>query len=65
MIGLLLGRMMEGELVRTLQISGGRPFAYLMERPIAMGLFVVMILVLVGAPLLKSLRRHRQRRTGA
>ncbi|MGR3479932.1 tripartite tricarboxylate transporter permease [Salipiger marinus] len=64
-IGLLLGRMMEGELVRTLQISGGRPFAYLMERPIAMGLFVVMILVLVGAPLLKSLRRHRQRRTGA
>ncbi|WP_218967670.1 tripartite tricarboxylate transporter permease [Puniceibacterium antarcticum] len=37
-IGLLLGRMMEGELVRTLQISGGHPMNYLLERPIALTL---------------------------
>ncbi|MFV0334823.1 MAG: tripartite tricarboxylate transporter permease [Tropicimonas sp.] len=58
-IGLLLGRMMEGELVRTMQISGGRPLAYLLERPIALTLFAVMMLVLVGIPLLKALRRRR------
>ena len=63
-IGLLLGRMMEGELVRTLQISGGQPLRYLLERPIALGLFVVMILVLAGAPLLKALRRRKLAQAG-
>lgn len=58
-IGLLLGRMMEGELVRTLQISGGNPLRYLFERPIALGLFVVMLLVLVGAPALKAYRKRK------
>ncbi|TKW64735.1 MAG: hypothetical protein DI616_17785 [Paracoccus denitrificans] len=58
-IGLLLGRMMEGELVRTLQISNGRPLAYLLERPIAMVLFFIMLVVLVGVPLMKMMRRRR------
>ncbi|MEC9245448.1 MAG: tripartite tricarboxylate transporter permease [Pseudomonadota bacterium] len=58
-IGLLLGRMMEGELVRTLQISNGQPLNYLLERPMAFGLFVFMVIVLVGAPLLKTLRQRK------
>ncbi|EIM76074.1 hypothetical protein A33O_06417 [Nitratireductor aquibiodomus RA22] len=58
-IGLLLGRMMEGELVRTLQISNGQPLNYLLERPMALGLFVFMVIVLVGAPLLKTLRQRK------
>lgn len=58
-IGLLLGRMMEGELVRTLQISDGHPFIYLMERPIALVLFVIMILVLVGSPFLRRIRKRK------
>ena len=61
-IGLLLGRMMEGELVRTMQISGGNPLRYMLERPIALVLFIIMLLVLVGAPALKALRRRRQAR---
>lgn len=63
-IGLLLGRMMEGELVRTLQISNGQPLSYLFERPIALALFVFMLMVLVGAPLLKTLRRRKTRQAG-
>ncbi|WP_295806480.1 tripartite tricarboxylate transporter permease [uncultured Nitratireductor sp.] len=63
-IGLLLGRMMEGELVRTLQISNGQPLNYLLERPIALALFVFMLLVLVGAPLFKTLRQRRDDRAG-
>ncbi|MEN9774794.1 MAG: hypothetical protein RL322_1864 [Pseudomonadota bacterium] len=46
-IGLLLGRMAEGELIRSIQISGGDP-AYLLQRPIAM---VVMALLLVSLAL--------------
>ncbi|WP_306030053.1 tripartite tricarboxylate transporter permease [Stappia sp. MMSF_3263] len=63
-IGLLLGRMMEGELVRTLQISNGQPFNYLFERPMALALFVFMLMVLVGAPLLKALRRRKLQQAG-
>ncbi|SFH14547.1 tripartite tricarboxylate transporter permease [Sulfitobacter dubius] len=62
-IGLLLGRMMEGELVRTLQISGGEPFRYLLERPIALILFIIMLLVLGGAPLLKALGKRKKNAT--
>ncbi|GGG85276.1 C4-dicarboxylate ABC transporter permease [Salipiger pallidus] len=61
-IGLLLGRMMEGELVRTMQISRGNPLGYMLERPIALVLFAVMLLVLVGAPLLRAYRKHRSAR---
>ncbi|WP_417272858.1 tripartite tricarboxylate transporter permease [Celeribacter halophilus] len=62
-IGLLLGRMVEGELVRTIQISNGHPLSYLMERPIALVLFVIMLLVLVGAPALKAVRQRKATRT--
>ncbi|MCA1242092.1 tripartite tricarboxylate transporter permease [Stappia stellulata] len=63
-IGLLLGRMMEGELVRTLQISNNQPMTYLLERPIALVLAIAMLAVLVGAPSLKALRARKARRAG-
>lgn len=34
--------------MRTLQISNNQPLNYLLERPMALGLFVVMLLDLVG-----------------
>lgn len=58
-IGLLLGRMLEGELVRTLQISGGNPLAYLFERPLAMLFAVLLILIVVVAPFVKKRRAAR------
>lgn len=42
-IGLLLGRMAEGELLRTYQISGGN-FDYVWSRPITLGLFALLVL---------------------
>jgi len=46
-IGLLLGRMAEGELIRSIQISGGDP-SYLLQRPIAL---VIMMLLLISSAL--------------
>lgn len=44
-IGLLLGRMAEGELLRSYQISGGS-FDYVWSRPITLGLFLLLVLSL-------------------
>jgi putative tricarboxylic transport membrane protein len=54
-VGLLLGRMLETELLRTYQLSGGHPF-YIFERPIALGIFVAMI-VSVGLAMWSKRRR--------
>ncbi|TDE34647.1 tripartite tricarboxylate transporter permease [Antarcticimicrobium sediminis] len=58
-IGLLLGRMAEGEMVRSLQISGGHIFGYLLERPISM-LLLALMLFSIGAAFLKARRIHRR-----
>lgn len=58
-IGLLLGGMMEGELVRTLQISRGNFLGYVLERPIAMVFFALLIVLLIALPLYKSYRARR------
>lgn len=50
-IGLLLGRMAEGEMVRSLQISGGHLGSYLLERPISMLLLAMMVFSIVAAVL--------------
>ncbi|SDG88005.1 tripartite tricarboxylate transporter permease [Pelagibacterium luteolum] len=60
-IGLLLGRMAEGEIVRTLQISGGNVGNYLFERPIAIVFFALFLLTSGALPLLKL---YRQKRAG-
>lgn len=45
-VGLLLGHMVEGELLRTYQMSGGDP-AFLLERPIALVFFILLVLSLI------------------
>ncbi|MFN4088257.1 MAG: tripartite tricarboxylate transporter permease [Alphaproteobacteria bacterium] len=52
-IGILLGRMAEGELLRSYQLSGGDP-AFILGRPIAMVLFALLL-----ASLLYPLLRNR------
>jgi len=42
-IGLLLGKMVEGEMLRTYQMSGGDP-AFILERPIALVFFLLLVL---------------------
>src|SRR3546814_16187271 len=42
-IGLLLGSMADGELIRSIQIGGGR-FAYLLGRPITLVLLLLFLL---------------------
>ena len=53
-VGLLLARLTEGAMLRTYQLSGGDPW-YLLDRPVALGLFV-MLLVSLLAPMLKRRR---------
>ena len=45
-VGLLLAHLVEGEALRTYQLSGGDP-AYLLERPIALVLLALLVLSLV------------------
>ncbi|NNU80169.1 tripartite tricarboxylate transporter permease [Halovulum dunhuangense] len=42
-VGLLLGSLLEGNLLRTNQISGGDFIGYAMERPVAVGVFALML----------------------
>ncbi|GAA5088638.1 tripartite tricarboxylate transporter permease [Paenalcaligenes hermetiae] len=60
-IGLLLGKMAEGEMVRTLQISGGNPLSYFAERPIAIVLLVLFILSAIILPLLRKQKEKKMR----
>lgn len=56
-IGLLLGSMAEGELLRSVQISGGNP-EYLLGRPITLVLLVMLVLSLWLPKLLQRLRQR-------
>lgn len=58
-IGLLLGRLVEGELLRSLQISGGE-WEYLLGRPIAM-VFALLLLVSLAMPLIRRAAARRAR----
>jgi putative tricarboxylic transport membrane protein len=59
-IGILLGRMAEGELLRSYQISGG-DIGFILSRPIAMVLFLLLLVSLLY-PLLQARRRFFKRR---
>ncbi len=58
-IGLLLGSMAEGEMVRTLQISGGNPLNYLVERPIAIVLLVLFLISTIVMPILRKQKENK------
>lgn len=59
-IGLLLGKMAEGELIRSYQISGGE-VSFLLQRPIALVLLALLLLS-IFLPVIKG---HRQKRAAA
>jgi len=59
-VGLVLGRMTEGEMLRSYQISGG-DLSYILERPFALALFVLLVFSLLS-PLI--FRKSRARRAG-
>jgi putative tricarboxylic transport membrane protein len=61
-VGLLLGRLLENNLLRTYQISGGN-LEYALERPFALVIFALMILSLGLAAIAK--RRRRRAAAGA
>lgn len=56
-IGLLLGSMAEGELLRSVQISGGH-FEYLLGRPIALVLVALLILSLFLPKVISEFKRR-------
>jgi len=56
-IGLLLGKMAEAELIRSYQISGGE-VSFLLQRPIALVL-LVLLLVSIFLPIIKDYRQER------
>lgn len=58
-IGLLLGKMAEGEMVRTLQISGGNIISYLIERPIAIVLLILFVLSTIIFPILRKQKEKK------
>ena len=58
-VGLLLGRLTEGALLRTYQMSGG-DIGFLLTRPIALA----MLLLLIGSIVLPYLRRGASRSAG-
>lgn len=55
-IGLMLGRMVENEMVRSYQLSGG-DLTFIFERPIALA-FLALLLASLFAPLVKHYRRR-------
>jgi putative tricarboxylic transport membrane protein len=59
-VGLLLGGMVEGQLVRTMQISGGE-ISYFTDRPITAILLLGLILSFAGAPLKRQIEKRFRR----
>lgn len=57
-IGMILGKMAEGSLLNTYQISGGE-LSYIFERPIALVIFVLMIVSLFGSKFISMLRSKK------
>lgn len=58
-VGLLLAHLVEGEALRTWQMSGGDP-SFLLEHPIAIVLFVLLALSLVWPFIARRLRLERK-----
>ncbi len=66
-IGLMLGPMVESELLRAYQLSGGH-IGYILQRPLAL-VFLLLIVLSLASPVLKrrfqALRARRARAAGA
>lgn len=53
-VGLILGKMAEGELLRTYQISGGELIDYVLTRPITLVFIVLLLISVFWEPLKKK-----------
>jgi len=60
-VGLILGKMAEGELLRTYQISGGEFFDYLLTRPIALVFIALLLASIFWEPLKRKAMAMRRR----
>jgi putative tricarboxylic transport membrane protein len=58
-VGLLLGRMVESETIRSWQISGGE-VSFLLERPVALVFLVLLVLSLLQPMIARRLSQRRQ-----
>ena len=58
-VGLLVGGLAEGELVRSWQISGGDP-TFILERPITLALLAIMVVSLLPGLLRRAMSRRPQ-----
>jgi putative tricarboxylic transport membrane protein len=56
-VGLLIGRMVESELIRTFQISGGE-LSFLLSRPVALTFAVLLVLSLLQPLISAGVRRY-------
>jgi putative tricarboxylic transport membrane protein len=56
-VGLLLGSLVEANLLRTYQISGGDP-SYALERPVALAVFALMVLSITLTAISKRRRKR-------
>jgi putative tricarboxylic transport membrane protein len=63
-VGLLIGRMVESELIRTYQISGGE-LSFLLTRPVAMAFAILLVLSLLQPLFVSGFRRFLQARSAA
>lgn len=57
-IGLLLGSLAEKSLLHSYQISGG-DFSYIFTRPVALGIFALLLISLFGRPLMQRFQARR------
>ncbi len=60
-VGLLLGRMVESELIRTWQISGGGELEFFLNRPVALVFAALLVLSLLQPAITNYLRARRAR----
>lgn len=63
-IGILLGRMAESNLLHTYQISGGE-FGYLLERPITILILILLLLSLFGSKITGALSKKARKSVSA
>ena len=61
-IGLLLGNMVESELIRTWQLSGGLEPSFFLTRPVALAFAVLLLLSLLQPIIKKQLANRKKRR---
>lgn len=57
-VGLLLGRMVETQLIRTYQLSGGFELQYFLDRPVIMIFFVLLVLSLLQPAVTRYLKKR-------